>query len=281
MSIENQSRFDERSHGQFDEDRILREIFGQHNEGFCVEVGAYDGRTGSASYPFEQLGWHCLLIEANPAMVEELRQNRTGTVVNCAVSDKEGEASLFIAENVEQMSTLDLTPVHRKWIEQVGGGVRELKVRTATLDTLLAEAALPEIQFITIDVEGHEMAVLEGFTLERHRPRIVIVENNSVSEDPLASSGDPSIFRYMTEHGYVHFRRTGVNEWFAHESDVALVRPDEIRRFRRAKARQPWERRRKRAVNRVATWVGRHLSPAVKGRLRELFDMIRSRATRR
>jgi FkbM family methyltransferase len=258
-----------KSYGQFAEDSLLQEIFGDRAQGYCVEIGAYDGLTGSASYLFEKRGWHCLLVEPIPALVEEIRKHRSCTVVNCAVSDREGVASFFVAENVEQMSTLDLTPDHLEWIEQVGGAVKEITVRTATLDSLLAEVAFPEIQFVTIDVEGHEMAVLEGFTLEAHRPRIVIVEDNSVN-------GDPRVARYMSDHGYVHFRRTGVNEWYAHESDAELVRPDAIKRFERAKARQRWERRRKHAANRVATRVGGYLPTSTKQRLRDLLDSLRS-----
>ena len=269
------------SHGQFGEDRVLREIFGEQAEGYCVEVGAYDGRTGSASYLFEKRGWHCLLVEPIPALVEEIRKHRACTVVNCAVSDKEGTASFFVAEHVEEMSTLDLTPDRLEWIEQVGGAVKEITVRTATLDSLLAEAAFPEIQFITIDVEGHEMAVLEGFTLEAHKPRVVIIEDNSASDDPRARGGDPRVGRHMAEHGYVHFRRTGVNEWYAHESDVELVRADEIRRFQRAKVRQHWERRGKFLGNRIATRVGAYLPTPVKRRLRAPFDYLRSKGSRR
>ena len=253
-------------HGQFAEDRVLEEIFKDVAEGYCVEIGAYDGRTGSASYPFEQRGWHCLLVEPIPALAEEIRKSRACTVVNCAVSDREGTAKFFVAESVEQMSTLELTPDHLKWIEQVGGEVEEITVRTATLDSLLAEAAFPEIQFITIDVEGHELAVLDGFSLETHRPRIVIVEDNSLDGNPLISA-------HMSERGYVHFRRTGVNEWFAHESDAELIRPAEIRRFERWRARQGWERRRRRAVNRVATRVGRFVPVSTKRRLRKLLGL--------
>jgi len=262
------------SYGQFGEDRILAEIFSDRTDGYCVEIGADDGRTGSATYLFEQRGWHCLLVEPIPESVEEIRRHRTCTVVNCAASNREGEATFGVAEGVEEMSTLDLSPAHVAWIKRVGGTVKEISVRTATLDSLLAEAAFPEVQFITIDVEGHEIAVLEGFTLEAHKPRIVIIEDNSIS-------GNPRVARYMSDRGYVHFRRTGVNEWYAHESDVELVQPDEIRRFERAKARQRWERRRKQAINRVATRVGRYLPAPAKRRLRDVFDILRSSAVRK
>jgi FkbM family methyltransferase len=265
---------DPQSYGQFGEDRILEEIFGDRAEGYCVEIGAHDGLTGSASYLFEKRGWQCLLVEPIPALVEEIRRHRACTVVNCAVSDREGAATFGVAEGVEEMSTLDLTPGHLKWIKRSGGAVREMTVPTATLDSLLAEAAFPEIQFITIDVEGHEVAVLEGFTLEAHRPRIVIIEDNSIK-------GDPRVARYMADRGYVHFRRTGVNEWYAHESDMELVQPDEIRRFERAKARQVWERRRQRVANRIATRVGRYLPAPTKRRLKDVFYRLRSPAVRK
>jgi FkbM family methyltransferase len=263
-----------KSYGQFAEDRILEEIFGDRAEGYCVEIGAHDGLTGSASYVFEKRGWHCLLVEPIPESVEKIREHRTGIVVNCAVSDREGVARFSLAEGVEAMSTLDLTPGHRELIKRAGGAVKEITVRTATLDSLLAEAAFPEVQFITIDVEGHEMAVLEGFTLEQHRPRIVIIEDNSIT-------GDPRVAKYMADRGYVHFRRTGVNEWYAHESDVELVRPDEIRRFEREKARQGWERRRQRVVNHISTRVGRYLPAPMKQRLRNVYELLRSRAVRK
>lgn len=261
------------SYGQFGEDRILEEIFSDRSEGYCVEIGAHDGLTGSASYLFEKRGWHCLLVEPIPESVEEIRKHRSCMVVNCAVSDREGVATFGVAEGAEAMSTLDLTPAHIEWIKRAGGAVKEISVRTATLDRLLAEAAFPEIQFITIDVEGHELAVLEGFSLEAHRPRVVILEDNSVN-------GDRRVVQYMSDHGYVHFRRTGVNEWYAHEADVELIQPDEIRRFERAKVRQRWERRRKHLANRIATLVGGYLPAPAKRRLRSLYDLLRSSVTR-
>ena len=267
--MDGESQSESHSYGQFGEDQILYEIFGDRADGYCVEIGAYDGRSGSASYAFEQRGWQCLLVEPIPEFVEEIRKHRACAVVNCAVSDKEGVATFGVAEGVEAMSTLDLSPDHLEWIERAGGAVKQINVRTATLDKLLAEVGFPEIQFITIDVEGHELGVLEGFTLEAHKPRIVILEDNSIG-------GDSRVARYMSDHGYVHFRRTGVNEWYAHGSDVELVQPEEIRRFERAKARQLWERRRKHLANRIATWGGRHLPAPTKRHLRSLYDRVRS-----
>ncbi len=255
------------SYAQFDEDRILAEIFAGRAEGYCVEVGANDGRTGSASYLFEQRGWRCLLVEPIPAMVTEIRKHRACIVVNCAASASGGEARFFVAEGVEAVSGLELMPDRVEMIRRLGGTIKEIVVPTATLDSLLEDAGFNELDFVTIDVEGHELAVLEGFDLGRYRPRIVIIEDNSVN-------GDARVAIHMADRGYVHFKRTGVNEWYAHESDVALVRADEIRRFERAKARQRWVRRRRYVSNQIAKRIGAPIPASAKRRLRALFDAV-------
>jgi len=260
------------SHAQFDEDRILAEIFGERSNGACVEVGANDGRTGSASYLFEQRGWQCLLVEPIPALVEEIRKHRTCRVVNCAASSGEGEAKFFVAENVEAVSGLDLSPERAEWIERAGGTIKETTVRTATLDSLLEEAGFDQLDFVTIDVEGHELSVLEGFDLNRYRPRIVILEDNSVE-------GDTGVIEHMTEHGYVHFKRTGVNEWYARADDAQLIEPQEIRRFEHAKRIQLWDRRRRAIVNRIAASGGRWFPEPTKRRLRRAYEAVRGKSS--
>ncbi len=216
---------------QFGEDRILEQIFGRESLGYCVEVGAYDGLTGSTTYLFEQKGWDCLLIEPIPERFEQIKRRRRSIVRNCAVSSSEGERTFAVAENVEQMSTLQLTREHDRWIREVGGSVRQIIVPTVTLDRLLEEVNFPRIDFITIDVEGHELSVLKGFSLETHRPRIVIVEDN-------AKAGDSEVTRFLAAERYVNFKRTGVNDWYAHERDSELTSLERLRAFRRRQRRQ-------------------------------------------
>lgn len=260
------------SHAQFGEDKILAEIFARRTTGCCVEVGANDGRTGSATYLFEKKGWRCLLVEPIPYMVEEIRKHRSCAVVNCAASSQAGEATFFVAETVEAISGIDLTPERAEWIRQEGGTITQMTVRTATLNSLLEEAGFEQVDFVTIDVEGHELSVLEGFDLERFRPRILIVEDNSID-------GDAGVARHMAARGYVHFKRTGVNEWYAQRTDSELVKPAEIRRFERLKRRQHWDRRRRKLVNQVATRVGRYLPQPIKGWLRGVYEaVLRKRA---
>jgi FkbM family methyltransferase len=201
---------------QFGEDRILDEIFGHCGFGTCVEVGANDGVTDSMTYHFELLGWTCVLLEPIPELFLKIVGNRKCISHNCAASSSEGEMTLSLAEGVPSMSTLELTRDRRASISQAGGKLKDIKVRTRTLDSILAESCISNIDFISIDVEGHEMEVLKGFSIEKYCPRIVLIEDNS-------NTSDPTIPDFMKSKGYLIFKRTGVNDWYAMEGDHELI----------------------------------------------------------
>jgi len=215
---------------QFGEDRILDAIFLHRRDGNCIEVGANDGITDSMTYHFELMGWNCLVVEPIPELAGRISEKRDCIVENCAASSSEGETSFFVAEEALGMSGMDLTRDRRKQIVRAGGALKEIKVRKKTLDAILEESDFGRIDFVSIDVEGHELEVLKGFSLERHRPRILLIEDNSNQTDPTVQS-------YMKGKGYVLFRRTGVNDWYALETDAELVVPERIKDFHEERAK--------------------------------------------
>lgn len=237
---------------QFGEDRVLAEIFSNVGVGYCAEIGAYDGQTGSATLAFERRGWQCLLVEPIPECVEEIRRHRKSFVRQCAASCAAGETTFFVATHVEQMSTLERDRAHRRWVASLGGEIREIRVATARIDTLLEDAGFPALQFITLDVEGHELEALRGFSLARWAPRIVIIEENRLRRSSPVRS-------YMAAQGYVNFRRTGVNDWYARFDDGELVDRAALAKFERERrtliARDALVRLRG-AVDRLGAHVG-------------------------
>lgn len=200
------------SYSQFREDKILDRIFFD-KKGTCVEVGANDGITGSTTYFFEKKGWKCVLIEPVSDLCERIRRFRSALVFECAASSESGEGVFYVAESTKSLSTLSPTESLQKEIAANKTYLREIHVRKRTIDEILNEAGICEIDFITVDVEGHEMDVLRGFSIERYRPRIIIIEDNS-------DHADDSIRMYLGEKGYIPFFRTGVNDWYASNADM-------------------------------------------------------------
>ena len=88
-----------------------------------------------------------------------------------------------------------------------------------TLDSVLEEARAPEhFDFLSIDVEGHEIEVLRGFDIARWQPRLILLEDHVA---------DLSKHRYLTAHGYRIVRRYENNGWYVPDnSPVRIQRGD-------------------------------------------------------
>ena len=52
----------------------------------------------------------------------------------------------------------------------------EFEVPARTLSSLLDEVGAPEVDLLSLDVEGYEAEVLAGLDLGRHAPRFIVVE---------------------------------------------------------------------------------------------------------
>ena len=69
--------------------------------------------------------------------------------------------------------------------------VEEIQVPSITLNELLEQVGVSEIDLLAMDIEGHELPALRGIDLERYRPELIVVEGN---RGPVIS--------HLTERGY-------------------------------------------------------------------------------
>ena len=134
-----------------------------------VDVGA---ALGAYTWPLSRLCKSCVAFEPNPEQAHYLRCafGQSVRVESLALSNRSGESELVIPlENGQEMAGL-ATIGAGEWLE--GRPVRRQKVAMRTLDSF----ALGPVGFIKIDVEGHELAVLEGAAalLRRDQPSLLI-----------------------------------------------------------------------------------------------------------
>ena len=180
------------------EDMILRHILGSDKmEGFYVDVGAFHPTHFSNTYFFYLNGWRGINIEARPGSKDLFEKVRPGDInLEVGVSRECGVMTYyFIGEN----STMN--SFSRDFLNQIGmlGEVKaEIPVPILPLATVL-ERHLPDgqvIDFMTVDVEGHDFEVLESNDWTRFRPKFIVVEDEEVN------AGDSRIIQMMKSHGY-------------------------------------------------------------------------------
>jgi FkbM family methyltransferase len=185
------------------EDQAAMAFFGGKSDGFYVDVGA---NHGGYTLPFENEGWSGVMIEPLPDLAENLRKTRKGIVAEtvCTEPDQAGGTVTFYRGEATGLSTMHPEEPSQR-------GIAEAIERPATtLDAVLEENGAPEgIDLIKLDVEMHELPVLKGFTFDRWKPALLVVEDHAY---------DHRLHRFITGNGYRYFARYNLNSWYVPES---------------------------------------------------------------
>lgn len=183
---------------QFNEDCMVYDLFNRATDGYFIEVGAFDGYDFSVSYVLECLGWTGLLIEGIPERAEACRARRKhARTVHSALGRRGAPATTeftVVADQYGGMLSFNTTDeVTKQQMLKSQTATRKVTVPQTTMDALLeADAELAkrggEVDLASIDVEGGELDLLDGFDLKKWRPKVLMLEENHNHTDssPLA-----------------------------------------------------------------------------------------------
>lgn len=180
------------------EDELLAEFFAGEI-GVFVDVGANEPIIGSQSYHLEQNGWSGILVEPLSEFAERLREMRSAVVYEAAAGSPEDcgkRRRLLVAGGLSTLQPAINIAIKAR---------EERLVLVRTLDSMLKQSHIEHVDFVSIDVEGAEMDVLRGFSLDRYRPRLLLIEDDAHARDK---------HKYIVARGYKLVRRTNLNNWY-------------------------------------------------------------------
>lgn len=166
-------------YSQHGEDRMAYELLG--SSGRLLDIGAFDGRFLSNSLALIKLGWSAVCVEASPAACRELievhRFNSRVRVVQAAITTEGGLASWH--DNSNGLATTRHEHADR-WAGTDGNRFYSMTVASVTPRELI-DWANTEFDFISIDVEGHNLALLLALPFEAsslQRTKLLCVEHD-------------------------------------------------------------------------------------------------------
>lgn len=193
---------------QAGQDLVVDQILKQMRGGTFVDVGGYDGVTGSNTYFLEtQRGWTGTLVEPVTAQFEKAQKARACPCIQVAIAASEGEADFIeITEGYTQMSGLAAS-YDKTLLSTVRRDKRHkenvVQVKTQTLSGLLHATGLVDPDFISLDIEGGEIDCLKAFPFADHKVKIWSIENNT---------GTSAIKKLMEAEGYALIEFCGPDE---------------------------------------------------------------------
>jgi FkbM family methyltransferase len=196
-----------KSYSQEGEDMILARIFEGQRKGFYVDVGAHHPRRYSNTNLFYRRGWRGINVEPNPDAMRAFKSIRPRDInLQVGVSDRAGSLKYYLFDE-PALNTFDEDIVASRLANTPYKLVASVEVPVERLDTLLSRHLPPdqEIDFLSVDVEGLDLAVLRSNDWARFRPRCVLVEALGVSLGDVQSG---EIYSLLAGNGYELIAKT-------------------------------------------------------------------------
>ena len=175
------------------EEWIVRDFFNDARGGIFADIGAWEPVRWSNTYRLEHdLGWRGLAVDALEELAPSYRQIRPNTrFVSAFVGDRnDGTATLHVPETLTAVASASEGFVHH-FSEKTS----PRSVPRRTLDSLLEEAGLSSVDFLSMDIELSEPAALSGFSVNRFKPKLVCIEAHGETRQ--------AILNFFASHGYV------------------------------------------------------------------------------
>lgn len=204
------------SYAQNREDVLLDRVFMNAAVGFYIDIGAYHPTIGSVTKTFYDRGWSGINVEPG-AVFEELARERSRDInIRAVVVDHEGDVDFF-----ENASDAGMSKVVEKSATPDGEG-KLCRVRAVTLDGLLARhAAGQEIDFLKIDAEGSEAAIIRSTNWKLFRPQVLVIEATAPWSNNLVNQNwEPTLLA----GGFLRAYFDGINVFYIRAESKELLR---------------------------------------------------------
>jgi len=193
--------FPRECHAQLNEEELIGRYFGK-SQGIMLDVGA---NFGNSLDIFWGKGWTVHAFEPDPSNRRNLLAawpSSSRVIVNeQAVSDQSGlTVPFYSSEESTGISSLSaFTSGHRLACE----------VTTTTLRDYYRSSGLSHVNFLKIDIEGHDKFALDGFPWESDKPDVILVEFEDAKTVPLRYNWR-DLADSLIERGYTVY----VSEWW-------------------------------------------------------------------
>ena len=184
-----------KSYSMDGEDLFIVEYFRKKNNGFYLDVGCYHPIHRNNTYLLHKNGWSGINIDIHQFSIDLFNYLRPDDVnLNYAISNTNGVTKMFYQKELSQLSTIEEQQAEIAF----QNNIKKSKIQSLTLDTLLEKINFIDkrIDLLDIDVEGSDLKVLKGFTIEKFKPELICIE---IHEKEIKNS---EIYKYLINFSY-------------------------------------------------------------------------------
>ena len=172
---------------QFKEDTEVLKYFTKNYKGIYLDIGAFHPVKVSNTFKMYKSGWKGINIDMNSLSIEMFNYARPNDINICAaISSKESYKTMYFHHDLSPLSTIEKN--HVKFLKKHFKirNLRKKKIKTKNINKILKKYNLKKIDFLNIDIEGHEFEVLKTINFKKVKIEVICVEmlnHNLVSKN--------------------------------------------------------------------------------------------------
>jgi len=193
---------------------------------YIIQVGSHIGNT-SNDFLFNNINlkFKYILIEPVPYLFNQLKENYKSynniIFLNIAISNYDGFIDLYIPSDKNDFTKLvswasQLASTNKEHIHTFVPNciVDKISVECKTLNTLINEYNIKEIEYLYTDTEGHDYDILMELNLSLIRPKNIVFENKHMDGpkhvfDSTDCSKYLNLLNHFEQYGYEIENQTG------------------------------------------------------------------------
>lgn len=228
------------------EDQLSNRILNNPDNGFFIDIGAHDGIYINNTLYFSKKNWKGVCVEAHPDYAEickKKRSNKNTIVLSCACGESDDDNITLYSNYRGSLSTTNPdTKLHNfyknsgygpwykgqnynKKVNNMTNG--PILISSLTLDTII-DKYLSKLNFnsncsidiLSIDVDGSEKYVLKGFSIQKYKPKIIIIEHTTPNNSDY-------ILNYLKSNNYKLLFKTPSN-FIAIDNNINNINEEHI-----------------------------------------------------
>lgn len=190
-----------------------------------LDLGANHAKDLSNTYMFYTHGARGVLVEANPALIPELKFYRNeDIIINKCISVQSGRFVDFYVLSGDGLSTPDLNSAN----EFISKNpelkiVNKVQVETISVNDIFEQYFVNTPVIMNIDIEGKEIEILQSIDFNKYRPLIIIAEVIEYKTTLAFGNKNQEIINFMNKNNYIEYAFTGINSIFIDKIQIEEV----------------------------------------------------------
>ena len=200
---------------QLGEEKFILNFFDKKYKGKFVDIGCFHPTRHNNTYTMYKKGWHGINIDLNPLTIELFNFFRIRDInINIAISDKEESKILYFIDELNTQNTLEVNHLsflkkHHNIREEE---ISQQQIKTKRLDKILDNYNFNNIDFMNIDVEGHELNVLNSIDFSKYKIKFICIE--MIDHNEQANLINKKLSIILNKNGYILEKQIGFNHIF-------------------------------------------------------------------